>query len=395
MEILYTITSYLPAIGGAQIHTHELVKRLSKGNTINIACLWDSNRTDWLLGTTLFAHSKTYDYSFDEVNVHRIGLSKEEKYSIAPFVGFYYLFMGISLSVIAKVFEQHLEAYVSKVDIIHNVRIGREPFSFASYSLAKKNDIPFVLTPLHHPRWSGWLHRYYLDLYRKADAVIALTESEKLTLIDLGVDESRIHVTGIGPVLADSWDAKGFRNKFSLGKDPFILFLGQKYAYKGVEVLLQASFQVWKKFPEVRFIFIGPRTNYSSKLFTTITDSRILELDKVNLQTKTDALAACTILCVPSSQESFGGVYTEAWSFEKPVIGLNIPAVSEVIDHGVNGLLVNRQPEEVADAILEILSDQKLAQSMGAAGLQKVKDRYSWDQLAVKTNQIYQCVLGK
>ena len=201
-------------------------------------------------------------------------------------------------------------------------------------------------------------------------------------MIDLGVDEYRIHVTGIGPVLANSWDVDRFRHRYSLGKDPFVLFLGQKYAYKGVDLLLQSSSKVWKKFPEVEFVFIGPRTDYSSKLFSTITDSKILELDKVDLQTKTDALSACTLLCVPSSEESFGGVYTEAWSFEKPVIGVDIPAVSEVIDNGINGLLVNPQPEEVANAILAVLSDEKLAHSMGAAGLQKVKDLYSWEQLA-------------
>jgi glycosyltransferase involved in cell wall biosynthesis len=59
-----------------------------------------------------------------------------------------------------------------------------------------------------------------------------------------------------------------------------------------------------------------------------VNDPRILELGSVDLQTKTDALEACTLLCLPSTQESFGGVYTEAWSFKKPVIGCDIPAVS-------------------------------------------------------------------
>jgi glycosyltransferase involved in cell wall biosynthesis len=395
MNILITITAYPPSIGGAQIHTHELVKRLLKNYSIQVVSFWNLNRTDWLLGTTLCVPFKSKRYFRDGVLINQLGFGLLEKTWMLPVTLVYYPIMGLSLPVIAKTIQKHLAPFSKQVDLIHNVRIGREPISFASLAEARRKDIPFVLTPLHHPRWSGWLHRYYLDLYRKADAVIALTESEKLTLLNLGVEESRIHVTGIGPVLADSGDAERFRHKFSLGKDPFILFLGQKYAYKGVEVLIQSSSKVWKKFPEVRFIFIGPRTDYSRKVFTRVTDSRVLELDKVDLQTKTDALAACTILCVPSSQESFGGVYTEAWSFEKPVIGLNIPAVSEVIDHGVNGLLVNRQPDEIANAILEILSDQKLAQSMGAAGLQKVKDRYSWDQLAVMTNQIYQSVLGK
>ena len=42
------------------------------------------------------------------------------------------------------------------------------------------------------------------------------------------------------------------------------------------------------------------------------TDPRIHRLGSLNLQQKTNALAACTLLCVPSTQESFGCVYTEA-----------------------------------------------------------------------------------
>ena len=72
---------------------------------------------------------------------------------------------------------------------------------------------------------------------------------------------------------------------------------------------------------------ITPRTPFSQKFFTQQPpDPRLIELGTVDLQQKTNALAACTLLCLPSTQESFGGVFTEAWSFEKPVIGANIPA---------------------------------------------------------------------
>jgi hypothetical protein len=45
--------------------------------------------------------------------------------------------------------------------------------------LARDMGIPFVLTPFHHPRWSSWLFRVYHELYRSADAVLALTEAER------------------------------------------------------------------------------------------------------------------------------------------------------------------------------------------------------------------------
>ncbi len=51
-------------------------------------------------------------------------------------------------------------------------------------------------------------------------------------------------------------------------------------------------------------------------------DPRVTDLGIVDTQTKTDALdiAHSSMLCVPSTQESFGLVYVEAWSLGKPVI---------------------------------------------------------------------------
>ena len=119
----------------------------------------------------------------------------------------------------------------------------------------------------------------------------------------------------------------------------------------------------------------------------------MIELGQVDLPQKTDALAACTLLCLPSTQESFGGVYTEAWSFGKPVIGANIPAVAEVIDDGVNGYLVSPIPDEIAEKISYLLNHTTIAHQLGQAGRQKVIEKYSWDKLAQKTEEIYTTVL--
>ncbi len=113
-------------------------------------------------------------------------------------------------------------------------------------------------------------------------------------------------------------------------------------------------------------------------------------MGQVDLQTKTDALAACTLLCVPSAQESFGGVYTEAWSFGKPVIGCNIPAVAEVVKDGVDGYLVAQEPAQIADYILHLLLNPGQAEAMGTAGQQKVQSSYTWECIAKRMEQTYQ-----
>jgi glycosyltransferase involved in cell wall biosynthesis len=92
---------------------------------------------------------------------------------------------------------------------------------------------------------------------------------------------------------------------------------------------------------------------------------------------------------VPSTQESFGGVYTEAWSLGKPVIGADIPAVREVIAHGEDGLLVPQDAGAIASALTQLLSNTGLREQMGQRGQAKVAARYSWPRLAALTEEVY------
>jgi len=389
MKILYSLTSYPPSTGGAQFHMHQLACELKNQHELGVISQWNQNRTDWLLGTTIKSVSKSGSYVIDEIPVTQIGFAFQEKLKMVPWVLSYPIFQGIAVDKISDVFLREFNKTIKEIDIVHNCRIGREFISLASYKYARQKDKPFIITPVHHPAWNGWFHRIFHNLFKNSDAVIALTQSEKKTLINLGVQDSKIHITGIGPILSEVFDGNRLKQKYNLKDVPIVLFLGQKYEYKGLLQLLNSTKIVWNKFPDVHFLFIGPRTKYSINLFSEYYDRRILEIDKVNLQEKTDALAACNLLCVPSTQESFGGVYTEAWSMGKPVIGCNIPAVSEVIDHGVNGLLVSQSAESIADGIIQILSSNKLANEMGLNGKNKVQNNYSWNQLAKKTLEIY------
>jgi glycosyltransferase involved in cell wall biosynthesis len=196
----------------------------------------------------------------------------------------------------------------------------------------------------------------------------------------------------MGPILSQDANADAFTSMIE-AKGPIVLFLGQHYLYKGFVQLLMSTALIWKKFPETHFVFIGPHVENSEDYFRNHPDPRIHRLGHVDLQVKTNALAACTLLCVPSSQESFGSVYTEAWAFSKPVIGCRIPAVSEVIDDGVNGYLVDQNPNEIADRIISLLQDESKAIQMGQAGKLKMQQRYSWEILSELTEQVYQTVL--
>ena len=392
MNLLYTLTNYPPSVGGAQIHQHLLAQQMQQKHTVEIVSHWDRNRTDWLLGTTIKAPSNQKHYSVDGISVHRIGLSQQEKLQMLPFLPIYYPLMELALPKISSVLENHLTHYAKEASLIHNVRIGREGLTAASLKAARRWDVPFVLTPVHHPRWVGWRYRCYLNLYRQADAIFTLTQSEKNTLVGLQVEEKKIHVIGHGPILAADADAEDFTHRHQI-ESPIVLFLGQHYDYKGYRQLLSATKIVWEKYPETQFVFIGPPVKDSEKIFKLHADPRIHRLGKVSLQEKTNAIAACSMLCVPSSQESFGGVYTEAWMFNKPVIGCKIPAVSEVIDDGTNGLLVNQQPESIAQGIVNLLNEPDWAKTMGDYGREKVQRQYTWPKIANKAQEAYERTL--
>lgn len=393
MNILVTITSYPPAIGGAQYHTHQVARELLAQDRLQVINQWSVHRTDWLLGTTLRAPAPACPYEVDGVPVQPITLTPRERLAVAPYVLAYYALKPLAIQRIAGILAPKIAAHAHGVEVVHNARVGREGLSYASLQVARQLDVPFVFVPYHHPRWVGWNYKEYLALYREADAVIALTAAEKGKLVELGVQPERIFITGSGPVVAPAPDAEAARTAHGLGDDPVILFVGQKYAYKGVSALLQATAQVWQRLPTARFVFVGPRTPFSKRLFAHVTDPRIIELADVSLQAKSDLLAACTLLCVPSSQESFGGVYTEAWMLGKPVIGGDIPAVRDVISEGEDGYLVPQAGVEIAERILHLLDHPTLAATMGARGKEKVLAHYTWDRIAAKTRAVYDEVI--
>lgn len=393
MNLLFTLTAYPPFWGGAQLLMHGLARHLQPAHAVQVVSQWDSPRSDWLLGTTLNAPCDAREYTVDDVRVRRIGIPVAARAALRPWVYGYWAAQGAAIPRIAAVVADQFAVLAERADLIHNCRIGREPLTAASLDLARRRDIPFVLSPVHHPRWGTWLHRHFHKLYRAADAVVALTRGERDLLVDLGVDARKITIAGMGPDLAPTGDGAAFRAAHKLGDDPVVLFVGQKYAYKGVAALLQAAHRVWARVPETRFVFIGRPTRETAGLFRDL-DRRIVNLDVVDLQTKTDAYAACDVFCLPSSQESFGGVYTEAWSFGKPVIGADIAAVGDVIDDAVNGFTCAPSAGPLADHIVYLLRNGEIASRMGAAGKRKVAERYTWAAIAGRVAATYRAVLA-
>ncbi|HOJ97885.1 MAG TPA: glycosyltransferase family 4 protein, partial [Methanospirillum sp.] len=77
-----------------------------------------------------------------------------------------------------------------------------------------------------------------------------------------------------------------------------------------------------------------------------------------------------------------------------PVIGSNIGGIPDIIEDGVNGLLVPPgDPKALADAIIKILNHPQMAEKFIREGLKTVHERFSWDKISDQFIKLYQEVL--
>ncbi|WP_156727036.1 glycosyltransferase family 4 protein [Streptomyces apocyni] len=84
-------------------------------------------------------------------------------------------------------------------------------------------------------------------------------------------------------------------------------------------------------------------------------------------------MAKASVLAVSSNTEAFGMTIVEAMRVGLPVVSTDCPlGPGEIIDHGVDGLLVpRRDPDAMTDALLQLIQDDERRKRMGRAALDK------------------------
>lgn len=104
--------------------------------------------------------------------------------------------------------------------------------------------------------------------------------------------------------------------------------------------------------------------------------------------------AAADALVLPTHYDSFGMVVTEAMASGLPVIVGREAGAAELIESGCNGLILENFEDisELAEKMRLLRDDPELAGRLGLAARQTV-ERYSWDDVAVTTMQVYEQVL--
>ena len=400
-NVLLWVPRYWPAMGGTELHTRQLAIVLSDEHTVNVIthCYTSENPVYTLEQDATGSADSTYvDNSVDIACLCMNGAALRLLSKLAN----HHTFKKITRLAYSKLFPLNLStrasAYAQDTQVIHFIYNGLTDAAMLAASLAKKHDVPFIFTPNildTSNRAHAWNSRRFQYLYESAARIIALTPHEAKWLESQDIPREKIEVLPYGPILEGIPDSKRFRQTLNIGNAKIALFLARIIPLKGYDLLLGACAEIWQKHPDTHIIFMGPATQETRNAINQIEDPRIHLLEQFDQGTKSDALAACDLLCLPSRKESLGVVYIEAAYNAKPVVALNLPVLQDVIRNGIDGLLVDESVSGVADAVISLLNDPEESKRMGLTAQVKAKKDYDWSNVKVQISRIYRQAIAE
>lgn len=289
------------------------------------------------------------------------------------------------------------------------------PVGTAAYFLNKIFVLPYfischgmdVLTAAQSSRKKKLMNK----IFEQAAGVLANSEFTKKELIRLGVPENKIAVvypcphTKIFGVGARP-DEKGeisrdkmeeIKNRLGLADKKIILTVGRLVARKGHDKIIEALPKILEKIPNALYVILGDgpeRNNLESGIKNYELENNVLLLGEVSEAKKTAFYQLCDVFVMVPRQigpdvEGFGTVYLEANQFGKPVVAGRSGGVSEAVSDGVTGVLVEPEnKDQIAEAIIKILSDENLAKKLGEQGKERGEKEFNWNMQAEKFKKL-------
>lgn len=378
---------YYPAIGGAEQYARRLLREIGDRLSIDVATVVTANRTDWLRLLIGGVRDQEERYLVDGRAVRALprwpAATRRRLNLLSPL---YHVPRSPVPSLMGRLLSDELTGVTQGAAIVHNVFMGREAFSLGLLLATRRAGGRFVFTPLWHQRPFGWSSPAFVELYQAADRLVAMTNVEADWLVAHGARRDRLRVIPIGPM--NDPDASDDPARALLGDRRIVLFLGQLHEYKGYRQLLAAAARLADR-GDVLFVFAGPDLRGHARVFSNAR-ANVRYLPSVDDTMRNALLRACTVLCVPSSRESFGLVAIEAWNCGKPVIGGPAAATRELVDDGIDGFIVAQEAGAIEARLRTLLDDPDRARRMGAQGRVKVQARFAWPTIAAAYLGLYQ-----
>lgn len=234
---------------------------------------------------------------------------------------------------------------------------------------------------------------------REASRIIATATAEAFELVRMGAEQTKITVVPCGVDLQlfqplGPSEGRDHRRKR-------IVCLGRLVERKGIGDVIAALTML----PDVELIVAGGPE--ASKLYEDNEARRLQHLaqelgvaERVALRGRIERenvpsllRSADAVVCYPW-YEPFGIVPLEAMACGVPVVVAQVGGLVDSVVNGVTGVHVPpRSPAALADALFELLKDEKRCMELALAGTRRANRRYGWARVASDTLAVYNDVI--
>ncbi|KAA0207046.1 glycosyltransferase family 1 protein [Candidatus Uhrbacteria bacterium] len=238
------------------------------------------------------------------------------------------------------------------------------------------------------------------DIVRRRARIITVSEFCKREIVELyGADPEKIFVTPLGldherfvPQVASR--KSQVAEKYGI-KGPYLLFVGRIDKKKNLPVLVKAFDMIADEYPEIELVLAGTFSGPSGLATTGAEDlkrvirhskfaARIKLLGYLDEADKPALLSAAAAYVQPSIYEGFGLPPLEAMACGTPAICANAASLPEVIGKGNALFFAPKHPDELAEAIRNLLASDELRRELVEKGLARAKE-YDWRRTAAET----------
>ena len=240
---------------------------------------------------------------------------------------------------------------------------------------------------------SRWKHR-------QVDCFIAASEAIRRILIADGVpDDQAVTVhEGIDVERVASVPSVDVHQTFWLPHHaPVVGNVAALVPHKGQRYLIEAAHRVVQEIPDARFVILG-EGELREQLERQVREHH-LEKHVLLPGFRTDVmgcLKSFDLFVMSSVTEGLGTSLLDAMACSRPIVATTAGGIPEVVADGETGLLVPpRDHAALANAIVTLLNDAPRRTQMGAAGLVRVRDRFTVERMVAETAAVYARVAGK
>jgi glycosyltransferase involved in cell wall biosynthesis len=228
---------------------------------------------------------------------------------------------------------------------------------------------------------------------KKASRIIMVSKTVEQELMEEAVDSEKLCRirNGVNLKSYDKGEDKGqSRNKLKIPDRKTVIYTGRLSPEKGIDFLFRCFLKVTQSIScQLIIIGEGPEKKHIMQLIDQCALSDVV-LFIPTVDEIAPYLNAADLFILPSQFEGLSNSLLEAMACRLPVISTRVGGSIDIIENGVNGLLVAYDDEDgMSQAISHVLEDSELALNLGKHARETIEAQHELDSIADQYLKVY------